>query len=64
MGIVFFFLAVLVLAMTGMSSFAQRMAVAEPVTASISSSTTTDSSNNNELIAVVSAAINRYRSKK
>jgi oxaloacetate decarboxylase gamma subunit len=62
MGIVFFFLAVLVLVMNGMSSFAQRMSVAEPVTQPVSS-TAKGSTSNNELIAVVTAAIKRYRAR-
>lgn len=61
MGIVFTFLAILVIALNGMSRLASSLsgpevhATATPVGADVGDS---------ELIAVISAAINRYRSKK
>ncbi len=66
MGIVFLFLAILVLVMNSMSWLVQRIAVAEPAVESISaiSSATTESDNSNELVAVVTAAMNRYRTKQ
>ncbi len=60
MGIVFSFLTVLVLAMSGMSWLAQRLEVTESVTAPTSSRA---DSGSDELVAVVTAAINRYRAK-
>ncbi len=65
MGIVFLFLAILVLAMNSMSWLAQKIEVAEPAVEFISSTTTSAKrdSGNDELIAVVTAAIKRYRAK-
>ena len=59
MGIVFTFLAILVVALNGMSRLAALLAGPE------APETGTDSVvDDAELIAVISAAINRYRSKK
>ncbi len=60
MGIVFTFLAVLVVALTGMSRLAASLSGPEtPPTVAASDAETDDT----ELIAVISAAINRYRSR-
>ncbi len=62
MGIVFTFLAILVVALTGMSRLAASLSGPEaPPTATAAAGAATDDS---ELIAVISAAINRYRSKQ
>jgi len=62
MGIVFTFLAMLVLTMYGMSWLAQRLAPAEVARpAAILPRAASDE--NDELVAVVSAAIHRYRKR-
>lgn len=62
MGIVFTFLSMLVLAMYGMSWLAQRLAAAEVARpAAIVPRAASD--DNDELVAVVSAAIHRYRKR-
>ncbi len=60
MGIVFTFLAVLVVALTGMSRLAASLSGPEVPPAATAGGAATDDT---ELIAVISAAINRYRSK-
>jgi oxaloacetate decarboxylase (Na+ extruding) subunit gamma len=59
MGIVFTFLAVLVVALNGMSRLAASLAGPEAPEAGADSGV-----DDAELIAVISAAINRYRSNK
>lgn len=65
MGMVFVFLAILVIAMTGMSRLARLLTGPEVHKAPehpITTPRTTDEGS--ELTAVISAAISRYRSKK
>jgi oxaloacetate decarboxylase gamma subunit len=64
MGIVFVFLSVLVLALNGMSRFALALAdkqASEPHPAT--TSTPCPEEGGDELIAVITTAINRYRSR-
>ncbi len=61
MGIVFTFLAILVVALNGMSRLAASLSGPEAPKATLSGGAVTEDT---ELIAVISAAINRYRSKK
>ncbi len=61
MGIVFTFLAILVVALNGMSKLADILAGPEVPQAA---SSTASGADDVELIAVISAAINRYRSKR
>lgn len=60
MGIVFTFLAILVVALNGMSRLAASLSGPEAPQAAPSAGAGTEDT---ELIAVISAAINRYRSK-
>ncbi len=60
MGIVFTFLAILVVALTGMSRLAASLSGPEAPPTAASGGTGTDDT---ELIAVITAAINRFRSK-
>ncbi len=60
MGIVFTFLAILVVALTGMSRLAASLSGPEAPPAAASAGAGTDDA---ELVAVISAAINRFRSK-
>ncbi|MES9858012.1 MAG: OadG family protein [Sedimenticola sp.] len=63
MGSVFIFLAVLVLAMYGMSSLAQAISkeeIHEPASSTGAATKATEG----ELIAVITAAISRFRSSK
>ncbi|MEJ2528606.1 MAG: OadG family protein [Gammaproteobacteria bacterium] len=62
MGIVFSFLAILVVTLNGMSKLAA--ALYQPGTPTPSATASTSEVGDSELIAVISAAINRYRSKK
>lgn len=65
MGMVFVFLAILVVAMNGMSRLAQLISgpeVHEAPKHPVTTPKTTDEGN--ELTAVISAAISRYRSRK
>lgn len=61
MGIVFGFLTVLVFTLRGMSYLAGRLAEPEPVEAA---PVPIDVSDNRQLIAVISAAISRYRASR
>ncbi len=65
MGIVFVFLAVLVLAMNQMSRLALRIGSAEKAAETYAAGTpaTGSGGDNGELIAVLTAAISRYRSR-
>ncbi len=59
MGIVFSFLAILVVALNGMSRLADILSPPEAPKAAVTGAVADDA----ELVAVISAAINRYRSK-
>ncbi len=61
MGIVFAFLAILVVALNGMSRLAASFYEPEASQTTPSAGAVTEDT---ELIAVISAAINRYRSRK
>ncbi len=67
MGIVFSFLAILVLAMKAMSSLSQRLDNAEPDLAATPSmppaQTVSDKLQNDDLIAVITAAVRHYRTR-
>ncbi len=62
MGIVFSFLAILVVALNGMSKLAS--ALYQPEMPAPSATPNNTAIGDSELIAVISAAINRYRSRK
>jgi oxaloacetate decarboxylase gamma subunit len=64
MGIVFAFLTILVVTMTGMSRLAQAIQGKEPQIPSAAPVIPKSGSADEELVAVISAAISRFRSKK
>ena len=63
MGTVFVFLAVLIVAMTIMSSLMQRYVKPVPAAVPPSAQRKTATNNDEQLIAVISAAIHKYRSR-
>jgi oxaloacetate decarboxylase (Na+ extruding) subunit gamma len=63
MGTVFVFLALLIVMTAIMSSLIQRFVKPEPTLAVQSTGTPTSSTNDDQLIAVISAAIHKYRSR-
>lgn len=62
MGIVFVFLTLLVFALRGMSLLADRLDTSEP--ASQAAANPIDLSDNRQLVAVISAAVARYRAER
>ena len=63
MGIVFIFLSILVVAMMGVARFAASIDGKQPQAAPASAPAAPKASDDGELIAVISAAISRFRSK-
>ena len=63
MGTVFTFLALLIIATTLMSSLLQRFVKPEPVPAQSPVKVSEAAGNDDQLVAVISAAIHKYRSR-
>lgn len=63
MGTVFVFLSLLIVMTTMMSAFIQRFVKPEPVQTPASATSEQSSANDQHLIAVISAAIHKYRSR-
>jgi oxaloacetate decarboxylase gamma subunit len=63
MGTVFTFLALLIIATTLMSAFLQRFVKPEPVAVQSPVKANQAAGNDDQLVAVISAAIHKYRSR-